>query len=164
MEEEKIRSGYIELTKKLIARWETITTMESCTAGFIASLITDAEGSSRAFKGSYIAYSTNIKIRCGVPKEIIEKYSVYSKETAAAMAETCKKSFNADYGIGITGTTGNVDPENPTNSEPGKIYFAIATEEKTYSYAIEIKKASSRFEYKLKAAENILEKLNEIII
>ena len=37
---------YELLTKKLIEKNLTITTMESCTAGLIMSLITDTEGSS----------------------------------------------------------------------------------------------------------------------
>ena len=163
IDEKKIRNNYSLLIKKLIRENKSITTMESCTAGFIASLITDTEGSSKIFKGAYISYSNEVKIQLGVPAEIIQKYSVYSKETASAMAETCKKAFKADFGLGITGTTGNIDPENKNYSEPGKIYFAIASNKGTNSYSVEIKKTLSRFEYKLKVSEIILDKLNEII-
>ena len=163
IDENKIRHDYSLLTRKLIAENKTITTMESCTAGLIASLITDTEGSSRIFKGAYISYSNEIKIKLGVSESVIEKYSVYSEETAQAMAETCRNAFSADYGIGITGTTGNIDPENSKASEPGKIYFAFASAQKTTSYTIEIKEKLERFEYKFKAAEKILEKLSGLI-
>lgn len=43
--ESDIRHDYRKLTKLLIERGMTITTMESATSGQIASLITDTEGS-----------------------------------------------------------------------------------------------------------------------
>lgn len=55
----------------------------------------------------------------GVSAEILDKYTVYSRETAEAMAKACVKAYNADIGIGVTGTMGNVDPANPEASVPG---------------------------------------------
>lgn len=51
-EEAAVRKGYRKLTKLLIEKKMTITTMESATSGQIASLITDTEGSSAVFKGA----------------------------------------------------------------------------------------------------------------
>ena len=39
------------IIKQLIASHTTISTMESCTSGLIASLITDTEGASAIFPG-----------------------------------------------------------------------------------------------------------------
>ena len=75
--EREIREKYEKLTKTLIQKHLTITTIESCTSGQIASLITDAE---RAF----IPYSNKAKIRQKVPEEIIEQFAVYSRKTACA--------------------------------------------------------------------------------
>ena len=44
--EDAIRAQYRQITTALIREGLTITTMESCTAGLIASLLTDTEGSS----------------------------------------------------------------------------------------------------------------------
>ena len=99
--------------------------MESATSGQIASLITDTEGSSAVLKGAFVTYCNEAKIMQGVPAEIIDKYTVYSKETAGAMAKACRKAYNANIGIGVTGTMGNVDPANPNVSVPGQVYFAI---------------------------------------
>lgn len=156
---EKIRSEYINFTKQLINRNITITTMESCTGGLISSLITDTEGSSAIFAGSFVTYSNNAKIMLGVPSETIKKYSVYSEKTAKAMAIAARNSFNAMLGIGVTGTTGNIDPKNQKDSVPGKIYFAISTEQKTESFSIKLPPQDSRADYKFLAAEKILEKL-----
>ena len=46
MTEQEIRADYRKITEKLIEKEKTITTMESCTSGLIASLITDTEGAS----------------------------------------------------------------------------------------------------------------------
>ncbi len=159
VDKEKIRSEYIFFTKKLIERNISITTMESCTGGLISSLITDTEGSSAIFAGSLVTYSNNAKIMLGVPSETIKKYSVYSEETAKAMATTARNTFNAMIGIGVTGTTGNIDPNNAEDSVPGKIYFAISSREKTESFRIELPPQNSRTDYKFLAAEKILEKL-----
>jgi PncC family amidohydrolase len=85
-DEKNIREQYRVFTKMLIEKKLTITTMESATGGQIASLITDTEGSSAVLKGAFVTYCNEAKIMQGVPAETIERFSVYSKETAAAMA------------------------------------------------------------------------------
>jgi nicotinamide mononucleotide (NMN) deamidase PncC len=82
--ESDIRKDYHNLTKLLIEKNMTITTMESATSGQIASLITDTEGSSAILKGAFITYCNEAKIMQGVPAEILDKYTVYSKETASS--------------------------------------------------------------------------------
>ena len=157
--EKKIRDAFCEITKKLIEKDKTVTTMESCTSGLIASLITDTEGASAVLKGAFVTYSNIGKIMQGVPKETIEKYSVYSNETAVAMAEACRKTYAADYGIGVTGTMGNVDPANAYASVPGRVYFAISREEETEVFYRELAPMPTRYEYKLEVAEEIAKEL-----
>ena len=82
--EQEIRKDYHLLTKKLIEKNISITTMESCTSGQLASLISDTEGASGVMKGAFVTYSNIAKIMQGVPEETIEKYSVYSSQTAKA--------------------------------------------------------------------------------
>lgn len=156
---EQIRSEYIFFTRLLIKKNISIATMESCTGGLIASLITDTEGSSSIFAGSFVTYSNNAKIMLGVPSETVKKYSVYSEETAKAMAAAARNSFNTEIGVGVTGTTGNIDPKNTKDSVPGKIYFAISSNEEIESSCIELPPQNSRADYKFLAAEKILEKL-----
>lgn len=153
--EQQIREDYRKLTLLLIEKNISITTMESATSGQIASLITDTEGASAIFKGSFVTYSNQAKIQVGVNAEIIEEYSVYSKETACDMARACKEAFGADIGLGITGTMGNVDPANPEASNPGHVYFAIDFKGKVNSYHIELPVLQSRFAYKMAVAEDI---------
>lgn len=159
--ESDIRNDYRRLTKLLIERGMTITTMESATSGQIASLITDTEGSSAVLKGAFVTYCNEAKIMQGVPAEILDKYTVYSKETAEAMAKACAKAYKANIGIGVTGTMGNVDPANPQASVPGQVYFAITLDGEVKSYYIELQPQPTRLAYKLAVAKEIYDSLME---
>ncbi len=161
--EQEIRENYRKITETLIQKGLTVTTMESATSGQIASLITDTEGSSRVMKGAFVVYSNEAKIKQGVPSEVIEKYSVYSKETAQAMAESCRKVYDADIGIGITGTMGNVDPQNANASVPGRVYFAFSFNGSIKDYYIELPQQPTRFAYKMAVAKEIADELIKVI-
>ena len=162
--EAEIRNDYAKLTKTLIAKGMTITTMESATSGQIASLITDTEGASAVLKGAFITYSNEAKIMQGVPEEVIKRYTVYSKETASEMARACAKAYQADIGIGVTGTMGNVDPANVSASTPGQVYFAITIKGDTKAYFVELEPQPTRLSYKLAVAKEVYDVLIKEIV
>ncbi len=157
--EENIREEYRNLTETLIEKKMTITTMESATSGQIASLITDTAGSSAVLKGAFITYCNEAKIMQGVPAEVIDKYTVYSRETAVAMAKACGSVYKADISIGVTGTMGNVDPANAESSTPGQVYFAIIINGEIKDYYIELEPQPTRLAYKLAVAKEIYDAL-----
>lgn len=158
IDHDNVRSKYRNLTLYLIEKGLTISSMESCTGGQIASLLTDTEGSSSVFKGALVTYRNDVKIKSGVPQSVIEKFGVYSSETAEAMAEACRKSFESDLGLGVTGSFGNVDPYN-IDSVPGEVYFAISNAEGTKCYKCTIPDQESRLSYKLYIADVIADRL-----
>ena len=158
--EKKIRARYEKITKTLVARGLTITTMESCTAGQITSLLTDTEGSSAILKGAFVTYSNEAKIMQGVPAETITKYGVYSEETAQAMAAACRKAYRADIGIGITGTMGNTDPANG-DSVPGEVFLAVSADGLLCSRREMLPVQETRLAWKLAAAEYVADLLEE---
>ncbi|MDO4475805.1 MAG: CinA family protein [Lachnospiraceae bacterium] len=161
---QNVREHYHQLTKQLIDKGLTITTMESATSGQIASLITDTEGSSAVLPGAFVTYSNRAKIlQGGVPAEVIETYSVYSEETARAMASACRRAYGTDIGVGVTGTMGNVDPDNAQDSVPGEVYLAVETGEGIWSRKIVLEPRESRLDYKLAVAEEVY-KLLEMLI
>lgn len=163
LDELMVREHYRSLTEMLIERGLTITTMESITSGQIASLITDTEGASAVLKGAYVTYSNEAKILQGVPREVIDKYSVYSMETAEAMAEACRKSYGADIGIGVTGTAGNRDPANPESSVPGEVYFAVSLKGEMVSQKRTMGTYSARQELKFAIAEEVFQTLKKLL-
>lgn len=160
MNDTGIREKYEQLTRLLIQKEMTITTMESITSGQIASLITDTEGASAILKGAFVTYSNEAKIRQGVPSEVIDAFGVYSKETACAMAKACRAAYKADIGIGVTGSAGNVDPNN-ADSVPGQVYYALDIRGELLSYALELPPFPARYAYKMCVAGEIVDTLLE---
>ena len=151
------------IIKKLIESHTTISTMESCTSGLIASMITDTEGASAIFPGGFVTYLNETKILVGVDTEIIRKYGVYSKECAEAMAKTAQAKLGTDIAIGITGTTGNIDPNN-ADSVQGQAFFCIRVKDQTYSFEIrEDVTGKSRHEINQRYAERVFAELEHLI-
>ena len=91
------------IVKKLEEQNKTISTMESCTGGGLVNEFTNIEGASQVLKFSAVTYSNEFKIKLGVSKDVIDKYSVYSKQTAIEMSKNKSEFADSDYGIGITG-------------------------------------------------------------
>lgn len=114
-----------KLVEVLIKNNITITTMESCTGGGFISAITNIPGSSAITEGGFVTYSNNAKVLVGVRKETIEKFGVYSQETAIEMALVCSKNLGSNIGIGITGSLGNIDQANE-DSVVNQVHYAIA--------------------------------------
>ena len=160
---EKVRKAYERMTRLLIEKGLTLSTMESATAGQIASLITDTEGASAVLKGGYVAYSNEAKIKFGVNAEVIETYSVYSAETARAMAQTCAAAFGTDIGIGVTGTMGNVDPANAAHSVPGQVWFAVHFRDTTLDYCLQLSPQPTRLDWKMAVAWEVVCKLEGLL-
>lgn len=152
-----------QIINSLIDRQITISTMESCTSGMIASMITDTSGASAVFPGGFVTYLNETKVFAGVDEKIIKEYGVYSGECAKAMAETVREKLNTDIGIGITGTTGNLDPNN-ADSVQGQAFFSIVWKESVFVDEIHVDVTEkSRHGIKQLYADRVFEKLAEII-
>ena len=117
-----------KIVEKLIQKNKTISTMESCTGGYLVNEITNIEGASSVLKFSAVTYSNEYKIKMCVDKNIIETYSVYSIETAKEMSKKISDFTNSDYGVGITGKINKKDP-NDLVGEDDLIYLSIYEKE-----------------------------------
>ena len=113
-----------EVVETLTKNKETIATMESCSGGAIVNAITNIPGASEVLKYSAVTYANEFKIKMGVNKEIIDKYSVYSMEVAKEMSKNISLFANSTYGIGITGKINRADPYN-NSGEDNKIFISI---------------------------------------
>ncbi|MBR6690486.1 MAG: CinA family protein [Bacilli bacterium] len=142
---------------------KTISTMESCTGGGLVNEITNIEGASEILKFSAVTYSNEYKIKMGVSNDIIDKYSVYSIETAMEMSKNISYFTNSNYGVGITGKLNRVDINNLYGSD-NKVFISIYDRDldKFYNYDIEVDK-QSREENKKVVINFIIERLIEII-
>jgi nicotinamide-nucleotide amidase len=92
---------------ELICRGITLAAAESCTGGKFASRLTDVEGISQVFLGSWVTYSNEAKTRdLGVPEELISRFGAVSEEVAAAMAAGAAERSGARMAVSVTGIAG----------------------------------------------------------
>ena len=113
-----------KLGQLLVARQEKIATVESCTGGMVAALITSVPGSSAYFDESCVTYSNAAKTRAvGVAPELLERYGAVSPQCAEAMAKGLQEATGADWALSITGIAGpgGGSPEKPV----GTVYLGL---------------------------------------
>ena len=129
---------FSNIVKLLIKNNKTISIMESCTGGGVANAITNIEGASEVFKFGAVTYSNEYKIKMGVSRDIIDKYSVYSMETANEMSKNISLFTNSNYGIGITGKLNRIDKYNPYGKD-NIVYISIydSDNDKYYNSIVE---------------------------
>lgn len=152
-----------EIIKLLIEKNITISTMESCTGGYLANCITNINDSSKVFKFGAVTYSNEYKIKMGVDKNVIDTYSVYSMETAHEMSKKITEFTQSDYGVGITGKLYYQDQANPYGSD-NKVFVSIYSKEldKYFDKEIEVED-KTRKENKELIIDKVIELLKEII-
>ena len=141
-----------EIVNKLISLNKTISTMESCTGGAVSNSITNVDGASETFKFGAVTYSNFFKEKMGVSKEVIDKYSVYSMETAQEMSKNISLFTDSNYGVGVTGKLNRVDKISIYDKDTDKYY--------NFTYRALLK---TRHENKDKIVEEIVKKLSEIL-
>jgi nicotinamide-nucleotide amidase len=113
-----------EIVNALRKKNKTISTMESCTGGYIVNSITNIPGASYVLKYSCVTYSNEYKIKMGVDKKVIDKYTVYSQEVADEMSKRIAIFSDSNYGIGITGKLLRKD-QNNDNGLDNEVFISI---------------------------------------
>ena len=121
-----------DIVDYLINNELTISTMESCTGGALASNITNFENSSKIFKFGAVTYSNEFKIKFGVKRKTIKEYSVYSFETAKEMSRRISRYSKSTFGVGITGKLNVEDDENPFEDDNAVFISLYDKRDKTY--------------------------------
>ena len=109
---------------------KTLGIAESCTGGLVSHRITNVQGSSRYFKGGFIAYSDEVKMSVlSVPREMIRKHGAVSRQVARAMAEGVRRVLRTDCAASVTGIAG---PGGGTPEKPvGLAYISVASGSRT---------------------------------
>jgi nicotinamide-nucleotide amidase len=109
------------LHKKLIKKKLTISVVESCTGGMLASSITSISGASKVFKLGLITYSNQTKIKfLKVNKSIIDKYGAVSAECCKSMVLNLAKISKAQINVSVTGIAG---PKGGSKDKPVGLVF-----------------------------------------
>lgn len=104
---------------------QTLALAESCTGGYISSLITSLSGASEVFKGSIIPYTNKAKHELlQVDENIFTTAGAVSQECVEQLAKHTLKKFDSDYAIAVSGIAG---PSGGTEEKPvGTVWVAIA--------------------------------------
>lgn len=115
----------IELGQKLASAELAITTVESCTGGWIAKCLTDVPGSSGWFEQGFVTYSNAAKSDLvGVPAWMLESYGAVSADVVIAMADGALRRSSADIAVAVSGVAG---PEGGSDIKPvGTVWLAWA--------------------------------------
>ncbi len=102
-----------------------IATVESCTGGLVAALLTEISGSSAVVERGFVTYSNEAKTELvGVPADLIATHGAVSEPVARAMAEGALARSHADVAVGITGIAG---PGGGTATKPvGLVHLGLA--------------------------------------
>jgi nicotinamide-nucleotide amidase len=108
------------------ARGMTVATVESCTAGSLAHLLSQVEGAADALHGGFIAYTKENKTAAvGVPRDLLAAHTAVSAEVAQAMADGGLSRCPADFVVAVTGVAGP-EPDEDGNAV-GLVYVAAAS-------------------------------------
>ena len=139
----------------------TLSVAESCTAGKLGTAITSAPGSSAYFLGGVLAYSNEVKVnQLGVSEQILERFGAVSEECAREMAAGCRRLFNTDYALSITGIAG---PDGGTDDKPvGTTWIGLSSVHATYAQRFLF--GADREINRSRAADNALEMLRREIL
>ena len=136
----------------------TLGSVESFTGGLFASTITSISGASKFYKGGYITYATEEKINLlMIPKEIIDRFGVVSKEVAYHMANNARQLLKTDYCVSFTGNAG---PEAMEGKPVGEVHMCIASAQDAQVYSLRLE--GTRNEIQKQAVDFVLEKIFEL--
>lgn len=104
----------------------SIVAAESCTAGKLAALLSEAPGASEHLRGSFVAYTKPNKVAAlGLPADMLHSKGAACREVAIAMAKGALARSPADYAVAITGLAG---PEPDEDGNPvGLVCLAVAS-------------------------------------
>ena len=114
----------------LRARHASLSVAESATSGLLGGRITAVPSASDYFRGGFITYSDEMKMRLlGVPAELIAEHSAVSEPVAKAMAEGARAGTGSDYALSITGYAG------PDGEKVGLVFVGLASPDGSRSAA-----------------------------
>lgn len=116
----------------LVNSGQTVSTIESLTAGSLAACIGEVPGASTYLKGGLITYWEEQKIMlAGVDPELIEREGAVSEAVACAMAQGTKARLGTDWCVATTGVAG---PTGGTEDIPvGTVCIAVSGPQRTVS-------------------------------
>ncbi len=148
-----------DLVDLLIEKRLNISTCESFTAGLFAYELGRIPGVSAVFRGSLIAYQSEIKERLlNIDPSIFDRFGVVSQEMAEQMARSCQQMFKSDVCVSFTGNAG---PEVMEGKVCGLWYACVRIRDDQFAFTFQ--ESMQRNELQVHAVEVIKNKIIELI-
>jgi nicotinamide-nucleotide amidase len=122
-------SPAIIISELLRSSKKTVSLAESCTGGYISSLLAAVPGASEIFAGAIIPYSNKAKHNLlQVEEKLFTTVGSVSKECVVQLASNVRNKFASDYAISVSGIAG---PAGGTSEKPvGTVWIAVADKDK----------------------------------
>ncbi len=157
--------------RKLRTAQHILCSVESCTGGLIANLLTNIPGASEVYWGSFITYDNSAKQEIGVANSLIKSHSAASVEVAREMAEMgllkmqqCSSrpqstSLLKPRGFLCVSTTGVAGPTGGSREKPvGLCFIGLALSgRKTLVEEFRVTEKYDRTEMKVQFAHRALD-------
>ena len=149
-----------KILNKLIEKNISVSTAESCTGGLLAYSFVKNKDSSKIYKGGYITYSNEMKIKeLKVKKVSLNKNGAVSYQVAEEMIEGLYKKNKTKLCLSTTGITG---PGGSTKNKPvGLIFIGIRINKKNIILKKNFK--GTRIQIQKKCINFILRYLDKLI-
>jgi nicotinamide-nucleotide amidase len=150
-----------EVVVVAVERSLTLGTVESCTGGLVAHLITQVPGASQVFEAGWVCYSNAAKMHLlDVPRELLMEHGAVSEEVALALVQGARRRMGVDVAVSTTGIAG------PTGATPGKpvglMWCALAQDTRAHAQQI-LAQGLDRSATKRVFAMAALERLHEAL-
>lgn len=114
-------------------RKQSLALAESCTGGYISSLITSLSGASEIFKGAIVPYTNLAKHELlQVDEKLFTTVGSVSEECVKQLASHVLNKFHSDYSIAVSGIAG---PTGGTDEKPvGTVWVAVASKKEIITH------------------------------
>jgi nicotinamide-nucleotide amidase len=128
----------VVIGKILQSQGKTMGTAESCTGGYIASLITSIPGSSAYFKGSIVSYANEVKENIlGVQHQTLIANGAVSRDTVIEMVHGAIRKLQVDFAVATSGIMG---PGGGSEQKPvGTVWIAAGNKDKVETIMLELR-------------------------
>jgi nicotinamide-nucleotide amidase len=122
---ERVMEAATEVLALAKAQKQTLVTVESCTSGLLAAVLSEAPNPSTQLHGGFVTYTKENKTAApGVSPKILSAKGAVCEDVARAMAEGALERSPADGAVSITGGAG---PDRDADGNPvGLVFIAIA--------------------------------------
>jgi nicotinamide-nucleotide amidase len=150
-----------QIVNLLISKRITLSTVESCTGGMLAQIITSVSGVSKVFKFGFVTYSNQSKIKyLKVPLKVIKTYGAVSEQCCRSMVNNLSRISKTKLNIAITGVAG---PKGGSRLKPvGLVYIGIKKGSRTIINKYLFKK-NNRENIRISSVKKTLELIKNFI-